>query len=330
MGSNTYTVTDATYDSTGRQLTSKQTTIQRDAQDQKTGSSISDSINTYDNSGHQLTSTQTNTQFDAQDQKTGSSIYEFTNTFDSIGHQLTSKQTNTQFNAAGKPTNSNFWISDATGHNIGGGETYYDNGLKASSSIYTITSAVYGIKGRVLSSTQNTTWLDVDDKPTGSEISENIFTYDDTYGNPLTNQRTITNFDATGNKVKSFGYSENGNTIYSATAPFSDNKFVGYANIKETLIIDTIDATKADFNFNVYEGQNSYTFNITGFNTGDKLIFNNTPTITNADTADGIIDVVSNTTTIHLTGLVPEQDSAINGFLSFNDVFGNGSIGTTG
>jgi hypothetical protein len=200
------------------------------------------------------------------------------------------------FNAAGKTTRAQFDTWDTSGHNIGGGNTSYDaNGVKTGSSTYTT-----------------------------------IGTYDSN-GRQLTTQRTISNFDATGNKV-SFEYGENGNQIYFANAPSSDNKFVGYANIKQNLIIDHIDATKADFNFNIYEGQNSYTFNIAGFNTGDKLSFSNstsTPKITNTNTSDGIIDVVCNTTTIHLTGLTSVQDQAITSDIAtFNNIFGTGAIGT--
>ena len=321
-------------------------------------------IANYNSKGQPINYSNSETYTNSNGVKTSSKSDETTYTYDANGNQLGHTETHTNFNAGGKNTSSYFYTYDSSGHNIGGGNTWYDsNGVKTNSSTYT-TTATFDASGRTLTSKQTTTQFDALDHKTGSTTSDSTNTYDsaghqltskqtttqfdaldhktssttddytftyDTTGQQLTTQRTISNFDATGNKV-SFEYDENGNQIYFANAPSSDNKFVGYANIKQNLIIDKIDATKADFNFNIYEGQNSYTFNIAGFNTGDKLSFSNStaaPKITNTNTSDGIIDVVCNTTTIHLTGLTPVQDQAITSDITtFNNIFGTGAIGT--
>jgi hypothetical protein len=76
----------------------------------------------------------------------------------------------------------------------------------------------------------------------------------------------------------------------------------------------------------------NYTYNIVGFGAGDTLKFpaGNTPTITNADFTDGIVDVqfanAGLTTIIHLTGLSVANDGLLSSVAGFNTVFGAGTI----
>ena len=82
--------------------------------------------------------------------------------------------------------------------------------------------------------------------------------------------------------------------------------------------------------FNIASG--TYTYNIAGFGTGDKLAFPTAglATIINASTSDGIVDVqyanAGQTVTIHLTGIPSATDATILGTSSFNTAFGAGSL----
>jgi len=76
----------------------------------------------------------------------------------------------------------------------------------------------------------------------------------------------------------------------------------------------------------------NYTYNIAGFDAGDKLVFPTAglATVNNIDFADGIVDVQyasgGNTTIIHLTGIPAGTDATIFGATSFNTAFGAGSL----
>lgn len=83
--------------------------------------------------------------------------------------------------------------------------------------------------------------------------------------------------------------------------------------------------------YNITAGTN-YTYTISGFGSGDKLVFpaGNTPSVVNDDWADGIVDLTyasnGTVTTIHLTGLSGTQDAALNDTTGFNTVFSIGTI----
>lgn len=78
----------------------------------------------------------------------------------------------------------------------------------------------------------------------------------------------------------------------------------------------------------------TYTYNISGFGTGDSINFHygSTPTLTltNSSASDGIVDLTytlnSYTITAHLTGLTTAQDGAITDLTSFRTVFGANSV----
>ena len=96
----------------------------------------------------------------------------------------------------------------------------------------------------------------------------------------------------------------------------------------------TASASTGNMTFNFSAG--TYQYTISGFSSGDSLNFpsNSTPTIINSYFTDGSVDVQwkynDNIVTIHLTGLASTQDNAIHDISSFNNIFGNGSIGTQG
>jgi hypothetical protein len=93
----------------------------------------------------------------------------------------------------------------------------------------------------------------------------------------------------------------------------------------------TDNAATANKTYTIAAGS-SYTYTISGFGTGDKLVFpaGNTPTVNNISFTDGIVDVQyalnGNTVTVKLTGFTNAQDITLNFISDFNTVFGAGTI----
>jgi hypothetical protein len=96
---------------------------------------------------------------------------------------------------------------------------------------------------------------------------------------------------------------------------------------------DTTSAVGADATFTFAVG--TYTFNISGFGPGDKLVFpvGNVTSIVNPSPTDGSVTVRSSkiagqksTITVVLNGLTAAQDQQIVDVASFNAVFGANSI----
>jgi hypothetical protein len=337
-GSSTY---EYTYDANGNQLTSQAVSISYDASGVQTGSRLDESTHTYYANSNFLTSKITYTNFGTNDVKINSGTYEYT--YDANGNQLTSQAVSIRYDSSGVQTGSRL---DESTYNVNGlKSTYFDaNDVKIGSSTSEFTNT-YDSVGRPLTSKQTNTLFDALDHKKGSSTDDVTKTYN-SMGNLLTSKQTNTQFDALDHKTgsstseytstyDSVGNLSGGkqtNTQFDAVGNKIDYKSE-LENINENFITNTIDATKANVNvnvnFNYYGGKNSYTFNISGFDSGDKLSLRNTyatPTITNTNTSDGIIDVICDTTTIHLTGLTSAQDSAIFDVLSFNNVFGSGSM----
>jgi hypothetical protein len=94
----------------------------------------------------------------------------------------------------------------------------------------------------------------------------------------------------------------------------------------------TSDASIGNITYQVAAPGASYTFNITGFAAGDKLVSpaGSAFSITNTSATDGIIDVAMSlgaaTVTIHLVGVALAQDSTVFNLASFNTAFGAGSL----
>jgi hypothetical protein len=164
-------------------------------------------------------------------------------------------------------------------------------------------------------------YFDSDHKQTSSSTNKVDYVFDSN-GKIIFYYEYDQHFNALGNLDSSTIYSRDANSIeiYAASSTPLTNVFVGNAYINDKLTVNLIDATKADFIFHIYKGDSNYTFNITGFDNGDKLRFENyqsTPTIVNSSTSDGIIDVICDTTTIHLTDISTDKDASITDFDSF-------------
>ena len=89
------------------------------------------------------------------------------------------------------------------------------------------------------------------------------------------------------------------------------------------------DASTSDITFDFAEG--TYSYSISGFDSGDVLNLPDTPapTVNNTDYQDGIVELQwassGQIVTIQLTGLVT-QDSSLNFLSDFDTVFGTGTI----
>ena len=342
MGSSTYVENQATYDSNSRALTSLRTTTQFDAQDNKINSEEVLNTITYDANGNKLGNTQTNTNYnsagkivssdyvifdltlpikiriigggstsyDANGEKTGSSNYVKNQaTYDANGRSLTSLITRTQFDAQ-------------------------DNKISSEEELNTNT---YDANGHSLTSLITRTQIDAQDNKISSNELLNTYTYN-VDGHQSTNSQVSTNYDAKHVKIGSTKY----DTIFSYDS-------IGRQSFKEIGIRYDANDTKLYTSISEYDVNHNLisnfriagikivnyeltgnVLNINGFNAGDQLNFSSSfiPIITNSTKTDGFIDVICNSTTIHLTGLTLAQDQAVNDITSFNNVFGNGALGS--
>jgi hypothetical protein len=90
------------------------------------------------------------------------------------------------------------------------------------------------------------------------------------------------------------------------------------------------DASTADKLYTFAAG--TYTYNISGFGTGDVLDFpaGSDASINNESYTDGVIDLTwasaGSTVAIHLTGIAAANDVRLNSVADFGTVFGNGTI----
>lgn len=90
------------------------------------------------------------------------------------------------------------------------------------------------------------------------------------------------------------------------------------------------DAIAGDIGFEMAVGD--YTFTIANFATGDAIYFpaGNTPTITNSNFTDGIVEINyslnAHLMTARITGLTTQQDSSIYSLATFKTLFGENSI----
>jgi len=93
------------------------------------------------------------------------------------------------------------------------------------------------------------------------------------------------------------------------------------------------DASNGDITYKFNKG--TYTYTISNFGSGDKLVFpsTNLPTIINKDFTDGNVTVQwaadGKVIDVELTGLTTAQDSSILGLSSFESTFGSGCISPT-
>jgi len=90
-------------------------------------------------------------------------------------------------------------------------------------------------------------------------------------------------------------------------------------------------ASAGNFVYNIHP-TSEFTYNISGFASGDKLVFDSGTAVSlnNISGSDGIIDVFGSMdgkeVTVHLTGIAVASDGTIYGVESFNGIFGSGSL----
>lgn len=99
--------------------------------------------------------------------------------------------------------------------------------------------------------------------------------------------------------------------------------------------VSSYDASAEDTLFHFESGE--YTYQISGFDSGDKLHFDKDTTLTlvNDDSTDGIIEIQAvdadnNITTVQLTDLTTEQDSAITDLAGLAELFNFSAMGKRG
>lgn len=115
-------------------------------------------------------------------------------------------------------------------------------------------------------------------------------------------------------------------TIKSVFQSTSGNQTVSVTNTGSHTDTATVNTT-----YNITAGTN-YTYTISGFGSGDKLIFpaGQIPSVAQDTWNDGIVDLTyasnGTTTTIHLIGLTTAQDTSLNAVTDFNTVFGAGTL----